>query len=58
MQLVIEKDLVAEGTIDLMGATWTCDIHCVEVEIGAGDCPLCIAETSPPDYVPVDWLVT
>lgn len=52
------REVIAEGTIDLKGAAWTCDIHNVQVRIGAGDCPKCIAETTPPDYVPADWLVT
>lgn len=60
MTLVIEHDteLVATGTMDLTGDTWTCDIHSVEVKIGAGDCALCVAEISANDFVPDEWLVT
>jgi uncharacterized protein (UPF0212 family) len=57
MTLVMDKtEVIAEATMDLMGSTWTCDIHGVEVEIGAGDCPECVTEIGPPDYIPADWL--
>lgn len=55
MMTLTDISTVAEGTLDLMGNTWTCDIHSVDVEIGAGDCPLCMNEIGVPDYIP-DWV--